>query len=459
MTRGANYRKINAMLAFLFLLASSVASADALEDLVQSLRNRGVIGEDEYQRLSAKREAEKNSILSSDGGNSAQFTGRLQADYRTYSNPADASTFEMRRVYLGVKGRYWSDIRYSISAHLNDVGANGGNGALDEAWLDLPGYRQATVRLGQFYAPFSLEDANSSKYLDFMERAAIVNQSQSANDNPDKGAMLSGEPVKGYFYWLAYTNGSSLNAVNNNVAGGKETLARGVLDFAQIFEQRDAVYHLGFDYAAGRKPADLSAGAEIGSIRTEGRSWNFRPMKLTGIDNNYVRKRQDVEFALAYGPVKLQSEFIRENYSGVTLAGIAYDRTLSGNYFSFMWMVTGEKYADGYSGGSFGAIRPFSNFSLHGEGWGAWEIGIRFSRLDAGALNAGAQAGILRNAAGYASGMKESTLGVKWILNPNTRLLFNYVHSKYDQPTSGGVAGLMPVSSDYAYMLRAQFDL
>ena len=471
-------RPYTATLGILILLGTAGgARADALDELMQSLKAKGVISEADYQRISAARDADKKAsapasansaatgnakpataVSNVDPGNTAQLAGRIQVDYRTYSNKADTSTFEMRRVYFGVKGKLWNDFKYDITGHLNDTVGNGGNGALEDAWLELPGNKQATLKIGQFYTPLGLDDANSSKYTDFMERAAIVNQSQSSNDSPDKGAMLYGEPVNGISYWLAYTNGSSLNVVNTNTAGGKETLMRGVVNFAKLFDQKDAVYHLGFGRASGRKPADLSASPEIGRIRTEGRSWNFRPMKFTGIDNNYDRKRQDIELAAAYGPFKLQSEIIFENYSGTTLGGIGYDKTVRGQYANFMWMITGEKYADNYGGGSFGNTRPSRNFDLRSGGWGAWEVGLRFSRLDAGDLDSTAPVGVLKNAAGFTSGMKETTLGLKWIMNPNARMMFNYVNAKYDQPTSGSVAGLAPVSSDRAYMMRGQVD-
>ena len=480
-----------AMAAFILLGAVGIARADAMEELLQSLKGKGVIGEADYRRIAAEREAEKKQAAgtrpdvvagnfkdaiifsSADGANTMQLTGRLQADYRAYTNKAEPNTSEMRRVQLGVKGKFWDNVKYNVTAHLNNVGANGatstgigGPGALEEAWLEPMVRKQATLRLGMFYTPFSLEDANSSKYIDFMERPAIINQSQSTNDSTDTGVMLYGMPVDGVAYWLAHTNGASRGVTNANVAGGRETSIRGVMDLARVFEQKGAVYHVGLDYSRGRKPGPvkdaqgkdvLNGGAEIGKIRTEGRSASFKPMKLiwSNADNNYIRTRQALELAWASGPLKVQGEVVSENYEGATLAGIGYNKMLRGHYADLMWMITGEKYADSYSNGSFGSIRPYRNFVSGGEGWGAWEIGLRYSRLDAGDLNSATG---LRNDTGYADGMKTTTLGLKWIMNPNTRMLFNVVHSKYGQPTRGGTALAAPISSDTAYMMRGQFD-
>lgn len=398
-----------------------------------------------------------------DGSKTVELYGRIQGDYRTYSNAAEPSTFEMRRVYLGIKGMFWNTTRYKVAAHLHNVNANGQLGALEDAWLEPVIHPGATLRIGQFYTPFSLEDATSSKYLDFMERASIINQAQSGNDGTDTGVMLYGAPISGMNYWLAHSNGASTNAVNGDVAGGRETLLRGVLDFARLSGQADAVYHLGLDYASGRKPgpvsgaSTLSAGGEIGSLRSEARSKFFRPMKLGDIDNDYRRTRKALELAWAHGPLKFQGEIVDENYTGTTLAGMNYDKTVRGQYANFMWMVTGEQYADHYRNGSFGKTDPYRNYAPDHGGWGAWEIGLRYSRLDAGDLNSDAPVGVLKNAAGFATGMHSMTLGLKWIMNPNTRMLFNYSHSRYDQATAGGTGGTQ-VSSDDAYMMRAQFD-
>ena len=131
---------------------------------------------------------------------------------------------------------------------------------------------------------------------------------------------------------------------------------------------------------------------------------------------------------------------------------------MRGRYGNLMWLITGESYADSYSAGFFGNIRPRQNFEFGGGGWGAWEVGLRYSILDTGDLGTAAPAGVLVNAPGFSTGMKETTLGLKWIMNPNTRFLFNYVRSKYDQATAGGVAGLAPRTLDNTYMMRGQFD-
>jgi len=153
---------------------------------------------------------------------------------------------------------------------------------------------------------------------------------------------------------------------------------RGVVNFAKLFDQKDAVYHLGFGRASGRKPADLSASPEIGRIRTEGRSWNFRPMKFTGIDNNYDRKRQDIELAAAYGPFKLQSEIIFENYSGTTLGESVMTRRC-GSIRQLHVDDHRREVRRQLRRRLFGNTRPSRNFDLRSGGWGAWEVGLRFS--------------------------------------------------------------------------------
>ena len=81
-----------------------------------------------------------------------------------------------------------------------------------------------------------------------------------------------------------------------------------------------------------------------------------------------------------------------------------------------MNQIGGKGFAYKRSYQTFDKIKPCSNFDCTGCGsWGAWEIGARWSRLDFTEVDEGEA--------------NNFTVGINWYLNPNTRIMFNYVYS------------------------------
>ncbi|MBN2326568.1 MAG: hypothetical protein JXR73_05385 [Candidatus Omnitrophica bacterium] len=72
-------------------------------------------------------------------------------------------------------------------------------------------------------------------------------------------------------------------------------------------------------------------------------------------------------------------------------------------------------------------VKPANNFSLKNGGWGAWEIALRYSYMDL------TDTPVLTATGGK---LDDYTLGLNWHLNPNTRVMWNYVHSESSDATS-----------------------
>jgi len=76
-------------------------------------------------------------------------------------------------------------------------------------WGDL-----AILQLGQFDAPFTLENRTSDKYFDFMERSITV-RAFGIPDNKEQGAMLHGyNDARNFHYSAGYFNGDGQNFRN-----------------------------------------------------------------------------------------------------------------------------------------------------------------------------------------------------------------------------------------------------
>lgn len=491
------------MLAF---AGQQPARADAIDNLLDRLKEKGVITQDEYNELKDVRDGEKavarqrrkeaneemtkkeevtksgvqgyfrDGIVweSADKKTSIGLNGRVQLDYRNYSgeDALNADTFDVRRAYLGVNGKFWDYYTFDVTADFASLsgssatvctaaGLVGGNPActattaaatqsnshLDVAWLNAAWWKPVQFRFGQFKMPFSLEELTSSRFIDFQERS-FVNAFVPAKE---RGIMVHGEPKTGIFYGLAISTGQGKNNNDTSVTlDSNDYIARVATNFAQLANIPNSVFHLGVAYTTGDIPP-----AAAPSLRTEGRGISFfRPAAFTSPANQDVdRTRLGVEGAVAWGPVKLQTEAIKNTFEGTSAAGVAFDRELEAYYASISWLITGENWADAYRGGSFGRIRPKNNFKVGGGGKGAWELGVRFSKFDGSEFTTTNPVGT-----GVLAGANEAdalTVGIKWLPTPNTRFLLNYIKTDFEQPIT---VNNVLTDDEKAFTLRAQFD-
>ncbi len=138
------------------------------------------------------------------------------------------------------------------------------------------------------------------------------------------------------------------------------------------------------------------------------------------------------EPAIVYGPLSLQGEYMG---SIVDQRGGYNDVYFQGCYGYLSYFLTGEHRPYSKSGGVFSRLRPINNLSLKKRTFGAWELVARYSWLDLKDDNI--SGGI----------MSDATAGVNWHLNPNTKIMGNYIHSHRN---GGGDADI--------FLTRFQFD-
>lgn len=414
----------------------------------------------------------KDGITFEDGSGNWQLAinGRIQADYRQFSPDADAAdTFSLRRARLGGTLTMYKDYVARVEGEYS-----GGSTTLTYGYFDINKFKQARLRLGQFKPFYGLERSMSSNFTDFQERSMADGLLGATYD---RGLMVHGVPLTGMNYSLAYVNGSGTVDENNAKNDSKDFTVRLTGDLAQMAEWKSAVVHVGGWWAKGDEGSRRLAGF-IPTGQTEGRGVQFFSTQCaTGalvcggtsatanaFKDNVERTRGGAELALAYGPVKLQGEYIRTNFDGPD-----YSRDLDAWYASMMWNVSGEPFAAMYKDGVFGRLKPKNSYKAGAEGWGALQLGLRYSRFDASDFKAtnAAGTGVLgtttsATADGVVTPTNEAdawTVGANWILNPNTRVVLNYVHTEFDTPVTVRVNGATDTFDDEdALTLRAQFD-
>jgi phosphate-selective porin OprO and OprP len=387
-----------ASIAAMFGLAASPVLAED-EALIDKLYEKGYLTEDEYNELGGDSTGMKaddgNAMVGSfkggaprweskDGKNSLLLHGRVQVDYRSSDVPDSTDSFDVRRAYLGVKGKLYEKWTYEVTG---DWGRDSGP-RLEYAYVDYKWSSAIRARAGHFKFPFGFSQLTSSRFTDFMERT----YTDDFEPGKDQGVMIYGQPRKNVFsYAVGYANDGGGRA-NQPDTDTKGLIARGAVNFAPMVNFDKGVLHLGVDYRDGA----FTVGA--------------------GPNNEFDRKATGLEAVGAYGPFRLQSEFLTVDLSTDSPA----DPDVDVYYVNAMWMITGEQYVDNYSINGMKAIKPLK--PLGSGGMGAWELGVQLAELDADQSQSGTD------------NVKSTTVGLKWIPVTNVRFLLNLVENKYETP-------------------------
>ncbi len=413
------------------------------------------------------------------GNWSLRIFGRGQFDYRQFDPNAAANTFAIRRARLGAGINFMKYYGLTIEGEYATGSAQGvatQGTAITNASMDFNWFSKARIRAGQFKPQFGLENTASANFSDFQERALTENLIQ--NLNVDRGIMVYGTPIKGLNYGVTVSSGTGLNLEERQGsreeldADGKLLTARLTADFAQFLDVKDSLIHLGASYKSGAVANTSASGFVAATGQTEGRGvifFNPEAFAATGVEASNVDRTLSVgELALARNSVKLQAEYWEARYEGTrtTAPVTSFDRKIESGYVSVLWLITGENYSDAYSNGVFGRIRPRNNFAMEeGGGWGAWELGVRYSFFDAGDFDA-AGTGVANSGRVSTTGTGVTastptrkadawTLGLKWMPNAYTRLMANYTVTEFDTPI---VVNGITMDVEKALTFRAQID-
>jgi phosphate-selective porin OprO/OprP len=451
------------------------AMADTTDDIVNALIAKGILTEEEGALLQKGRQSEKEAaekksknavtatykdgivIGTEDGRNSLQVNGRVHFDSRWYdyddgyngvSSNTGADTFDVRRARIGVKAKFLDYYTAEVVTNLAD------SNTLDVAYLNIAWWKPAQIRAGQFKMPFSMEQLTSSNNIDFIERSFVDNLIPAK----EVGVMLHGSPIPGVQYGLAFSNGSGQNGTESDASvDDKDIVGRVAVNFAELAGSKDWLFHTGLAYSKG----DIAKNQGLGvNPRTEARGARFMT-GLPGVGNNAVgvnneidRTRLGLEAALAYGPFKLQSQWVKNNFDYDPSATTNVDEDIKAFYVQALWTITGESQVDRYRSGAFSGLKPKANFDPKTFSGGAWEAGVRYSKFDASDF---------RSAVGTGLGFLEAdawTVGLKFVPNPHMRFMLDYVKTDFENAAPGftgvGVNG-KDEDEEQAILFRTQF--
>ncbi len=347
------------------------------------------------------------SIKSDDGQHSIKFGGRALLDFGYVYNDAalnaqlaGGSGAKFRSVRLFTSGTVYENFIYKVQ-----VDWAGGKTALKDVYVgakNLPVLGH--VKIGHFKEPFSMEEMASSRFMTFMERGAANAFAPSRNVGMVFYDTAFDKSVTWAFGAFKDTDngGTSFDTKNEYALTGRAT-------WNPIYgDEGRQVVHLGVSYS--HRFANIDQG---GSVSYKSKVTNLVGSHISVTVPTRGADLANVELAGVLGAFSLQGEY---TMSAVD-TGASNRSILYGTYVEGSWFITGEHRPYERKKAVFGRVKPKKNWNPKGGGCGAWQLALRYDRLD---LNDRAVAG---------GELQNVAAGVNWHWTSNIRMSTNYTYS------------------------------
>jgi phosphate-selective porin OprO/OprP len=379
-------------------------------------------------------------IKSSDGQFSISPYGYVDTDYRAYKGDgAPADTFLVRRARFGFQGNYGSHFDFAL---LTD--ANSTTGAIvRDVYLNVRIRPEFQIQAGQFKEPFAQETGIGATNLDFVERglqSLLYPCAVTAYRCP--GITLHGDIDGGVLqYWAGAFNGRG--GVTANVTNEPDFVGR-----VRLYPWRKTKNEWLRQFAIGgsidhARSRGLSNDVSFSGLLPDGTYTFFPQLAINGPIERY-----EGEFTYITGPFAARGEYVqlqeqRDGVGAEQVGGLAF-LTLPGIgakawNIGATYLLTGEKRPENgtprVKHPLFGPDTPGGG----GRGWGAWEVGVRYSGIQA---NAPAANFLNYYTPGFVSQYDyhtdEITFGINWYMNYWVKYQFNVNIDQLHQPSTTG---------------------
>jgi len=365
--------------------------------------------------------------------------GRVMQDWMTWTSVDDdvsdcldgdfGDGTEFRRARVFVRGDLSERLAYKVNFEFAD-----GDASFKEIYMDL---RDVPVvgdlRVGRIQEPFGLDQLTSNKYSTFMERSLLTAFAPSFNS----GLMVTrtaGDDVLGLQAGVFRATDSVGDAKGSD---GRYSVTARLTGLPYRHIERRVLVHAGVA-ASYRNP-------DGGVVRYRERpEIHMSPVRFVDTDSVPAERAMllGVELAAVVGPFSIQSEYAAATATSpdsVSASRAGDDPTFEGLSVQVSYFLTGESRP--YKNGVFSRVSPRAPFLEEG-GPGAWELAVRYSRLDLNDDGAGVAGGLLNDV----------TVGLNWYLHARVRVMLNYVAAT----VSDGEGE--EIGSATALAARVQFD-
>lgn len=383
-----------------------------------------------------------------------------------------------RRARFGIDGKLFTDFDYALIYEFGGSGTEDA-GHIQEAWIQYTGLKPFRIKVGAFEPNIGLAAAVSTSQMPLMERPAPAEVARNIAAGDSRSAIqvatngIWGDGDSGVAVRYLVTGALTGNTVSTvNSAGGFATQPldeqTGIIGRFAIapFDSTNWQLHLGVNGQFATQPNDSGVANNASRYpiqlrdRPELRVDGTRLVDTGGID----AKSASVLGFEAAGQMQnflIESEYFKYKIKRRN-AGAARpsDPDFDGWYVMGTWVLTGETRPYNAAEGRFDAPKMAYNFNPAAGTWGAFEVAARYSDLNLNYHDCGAGRATPASPAACFDAVrggeqKISTIGVNWYLNPDIRIMLDYLHVDVNRFNAAGVQ----VGQKYnALAMRGQFN-
>jgi phosphate-selective porin OprO and OprP len=401
---------------------------------------------DQERKNSAEEGDKKTGPSKVSGGQwNVRLGGHVQLDYINWADssvaiPDTQDYFEFRRLRLVAEGTGYEvyDFRLQMTLEPESVGENPPGTTtspeIKDAYFSINEVPLlGRVRIGHFFVPFGLEQVTNDTNNIFLERS-IPTQGVFTGDR-EVGLAIYNRTQDQSVTWASGVFFDNISdGIKERIDNNQGYRASGRITWVPYYDER----------SKGRYLIHTGAGILYTEDHDDRVRFRARPQIHEGpriIDSGVLAADAyttgNVEFAIVWGPVTLQSEAYLSSVN--MLAGDS--ETFHGGYAHVSWFLTGENRVYerfGQHGAQFGRNAPARNVIVTSRvcSCGAWELKARYSHLNLTSVGRGEY--------------NDATVGVNWYWSDRVRVMFDWIHPL---TTEGAVFG--KTESD---ILASRFD-
>jgi len=459
-----------AVTALIILLQGAPAASADDVNLLDTLRQKGVLTQQEYERLKAAAPAEGRAqtqasqfapaeqsqvrpqvgyeegffLRTTDGNFSLRFNGRI-AENLLFSEPdsTPSNTQTVDRARLSADATFYKYFRVRLENEFSSSSLLSSSAGLRDAYIAVTPMPEFNLQAGQFVVPLSYELILSKRYTNFVERAAVINDTVSPRR--DIGVVAYGQFAnKLVQYHLGVMNGPGQNVADNNP--DKDLVAHlAVAPFVNGGPAHLRGFNVGSGVTWGHQPNETLDKSGVPTTKS-----SIKGLTETGftfypaVTRHGDRVRWGTHAAWLDGPCSVVSEYVQteEARNGLGTNGSDLPRLYTdGAYIDGTWLITGE--TKPYNA----RIRPKRPlWDTKDPGPGAWEAALRYEYYK------------LRHEAGPGDAALDNrydalVAGINWYPNEFLRLSLNYLYGHFS-----GKAPNPDKHSNNAVLCRAQIE-